>query len=187
MDRDQIKLVFLGSSGVGKTCLINRFILGKYDSEAYASSSPSYANKVIKYEGEEYSFILWDTPGVEKYRALTKIFLKDVHIIVLVYDITNKTSFLDLQYWLDYIIEKYGSNTFNVLIGNKSDLNSIKEIKESDGSKFAEIIKAKFAHVSAKTNDNWSNIFEDILIDYIKIRKSEEDDYDYADDINIIY
>ena len=77
-----------------------------------------------------------------------------MHIIVLVYDITNKTSFLDLQYWLDYILEKYGSNTFNVLIGNKSDLNNIKEIKESDGSKFAEIIKAKFAHVSAKTNDN---------------------------------
>ena len=53
MDKDQIKMVFLGSSGVGKTCLINRFIHGEYDNDAYASTSPSYANKVIKYEGEE--------------------------------------------------------------------------------------------------------------------------------------
>ena len=120
MEENEIKVVFLGWSGVGKTNFINRFIFNKY------------------------TFTIWDTTGAENFRTLTKLFLKNVQIFVLVYEISNKKSFLDLQYWLDYILEEYGSSTFNVLIGNKSDIVSDKKIKESEGAKFAEIIKAKF-------------------------------------------
>ena len=120
MEENEIKVVCLGSSGVGKTNLINRFIFNKY------------------------TFTIWDTTGAENFRTLTKLFLKNVQIFVLVYEISNKKSFLNLQYWLDFILEEYGSSTFNVLIGNKSDIVSDKKIKESEGAKFAEIIKAKF-------------------------------------------
>ena len=184
MEENEIKVVFLGSSGVGKTNLINRFISNKFNDIELATTAATYSQKNITYENKEYTFTIWDTTGAENFRPLTKLFLKNVQIFVLVYEISNKKSFLDLQYWLDYILEEYGSSTFNVLIGNKSDIVSDKKIKESEGAKFAEIIKAKFAHVSAKNNDNWSKIFEEILTDYIRIKKpkAKEQPGIYLDD-----
>ena len=181
MDIKEIKVVFLGCVGVGKTNLIQRFINNNYQENQPTSYTVTYHPKIIKYEGKEYNFIIWDTPGAELHRASTKLFLKDVEIFVLVYDITQKKTFLELQYWLDYILEEYQSKSFIILIGNKKDLIN-KEINEKDGLKFAEIIKAKFAQVSAKDNDNWTQIFEDILKDYLRSTKQKEKDDHYLID-----
>ena len=90
-----------------------------------------------------------DTSGYERYRALTKFYITDANIIVLVYDTTNRRSFLELDFWLDSVLEKLGPGVFLILVGNKSDLYENEEIREKDGKKFAEIIKAKFSLVSA--------------------------------------
>ena len=80
-----IKVVFLGESEVGKTSLIDRYISGDfYD---HPTSTANYSSKKINCDGKEYAFDIWDTSGYEKYRALTKYFIIDAHIIVLVYDI----------------------------------------------------------------------------------------------------
>ena len=96
--------------------------------------------------------------------------MKDVKIIVLVYDITVKDTFLDLQYWLDFILER-APNAFLILVGNKSDLYLNRKIKESDGSKFAKVINAEFSEIGNDYLDEWNHFLDNALLKYIKIEK----------------
>ena len=165
-----IKVVFLGESEVGKTSLIDRYISGDfYD---HPTSTANYSSKKINCDGKEYAFDIWDTSGYEKYRALTKYFIIDAHIIVLVYDISRKKTFLELDFWLDTVLKVLGPNISLILVGNKSDLYINEEISEDDAKKFAKIIKAKFTLASPKEDyHTWNTFFENALIDYIKINK----------------
>ena len=108
-----IKVVFLGESEVGKTSLIDRYISGGfYD---HPTSTANYSSKKINCDGKEYTFDIWDTSGYEKYRALTKYFIIDAHIIVLVYDISRKKTFLELDFWLDTVLKVLGPNISLIL------------------------------------------------------------------------
>ena len=168
---DEYKVVFiLGSAGVGKSILINKYNDKYYNNEPLSSYIASYIVKKMEYKGKEFTFNIWDTPGSEKYRELVKIFLKDVKIIVLVYDITVKDTFLDLQYWLDFILER-APNAFLILVGNKSDLYLNRKIKESDGSKFAKVINAEFSEIGNDYLDEWNQFLDNALLKYIKIEK----------------
>ena len=166
-DKEHIKVVFLGENYVGKTSLINKYINNIFEENTPSHNSASYVLKIINYNSKNYYFDIWDTCGYEKFRTLNKFFIEEAKIIVLVYDITKKSSFLELDYWLETILKELGPNAFLILVGNKIDLFENEEISQRDGEKFAEILKAKFILSSAK-DDNWSKNFEDALIDYIK-------------------
>ena len=107
--------------------------------------------------------------GSVKIPSLSKFFVKEAKIIVLVYDITRKKTFLELDFWLKLILDEIGSNIFLILVGNKSDLFENEEIKEKDGINFAKALNAKFILTNAKDDlSNWSNSFQNALIDYLK-------------------
>ena len=166
-----IKVVFLGENYVGKTCLINKYITGEFK-ESHLITTSTYSKKTINFNGKDYIFDIWDTPGYEKYRPLAKLFMKGAKIIVLVYDITKKKSFLELDFFLDTILERLGNEVFLILVGNKMDLYENEEIREEDGKKFAKIIKARFSLVSAKEDNNiWNIFFENALKEYIQLRE----------------
>ena len=101
------KVVLLGESGVGKTCIIARFINNTFEDNLISTTGASYAGKTMTFDefgGKSIKFEIWDTAGQEKYRSLTKIFYKDAGAAILVYDITRKESFDELQkYWLNQI------------------------------------------------------------------------------------
>ena len=101
------KVVLLGESGVGKTCIIARFINNTFEENLISTTGASYAGKTMtfdEYEGKSIKFEIWDTVGQEKYRSLTKIFYKDAGAAILVYDITRKESFEEIQkYWINQI------------------------------------------------------------------------------------
>ena len=103
------KVVLLGESSVGKTCIITRFVDDEFDKEIISTTGASYANKTLKfkdYNNKEILFEIWDTAGQEKYRSLTQLFYKDASIAILVYDITNEESYNELKnYWVNQIIE----------------------------------------------------------------------------------
>ena len=183
-----IKVVFLGESGVGKSSLITRYINNKFDESIMASVTANYVAKRIQYKGQTYTFDIWDTSGRQDFRPLTKIFLKDVKIIVLVYDITVKRTFLDLQYWLDFILENY-PDALLILVGNRSDKSIDRAIKKSDGEKFAEVIHAEFAEISAKDDYGWNDFLDNVFINYLKMRgegNKNDDDDDFVDDDDIL-
>ena len=180
---EKIKVLFLGESGVGKSSLIDRYFNDKFNENIMSTSSTSSTTKKIKNNGNEYNFDIFDTPGWKDLRDLTKTIMKDVKIAILVYDITIKSSFLELQYWLDLILESY-PNTFLILVGNKHDLSTNRKIKESVGLKFAEIIKAEFTEISAKDNYGWNNFLDNAFNDYIAyIKKKEEEEEEEEDEL----
>ena len=101
------KVVLLGESGVGKTCIIARFINNTFEENLISTTGASYAGKTMtfdEYDGKSIKFEIWDTAGQEKYRSLTKIFYKDAGAAILVYDITRKESYEEIQkYWFNQI------------------------------------------------------------------------------------
>ena len=113
------KVVLLGESGVGKTCIIARFINNTFEDNIMSTTGASYAGKTLtfdEFQGKSIKFEIWDTAGQEKYRALTKIFYKDAGVAILVYDITRKESYDELKnYWLNEIKTNSCSNISKIL------------------------------------------------------------------------
>ena len=168
-DPKHFKVVFLGESYVGKTVLIDSFFGGCFCNTSYSTGSPSYQTKTIKHGNKNYKFDIWDTSGYVRYRSLNKIFLKDVNIIVLVYDTTEESTFLELDYWINTILTQNNPEVSFILVGNKSDLYENEEIRKEDAVKFAEILNAKFSLISVKENPfGWRYFLENSFIDYIK-------------------
>ena len=102
------KVILVGESGVGKTCIIVRFVSEEYKEETISTTGASYASKIIEFADYKKSlqFQIWDTAGQEKYRGLTKLFYKDAKIVILVYDITRRKSFDEIKnYWYNQIKE----------------------------------------------------------------------------------
>ena len=101
------KVVLLGESGVGKTCIIARFINNTFEENLISTTGASYAGKTMTFDdygGKSIKFEIWDTAGQEKYRSLTKIFYKDAGAAILVYDITRKDSYEEIKkYWINQI------------------------------------------------------------------------------------
>ena len=101
------KVVLIGESGVGKTCIIARFINNVFEDNTMSTTGASYAGKTMtfdEFQGKSIKFEIWDTAGQEKYRSLTKIFYKDAGVAILVYDITRKESFEEIKkYWYNQI------------------------------------------------------------------------------------
>ena len=107
------KSILIGETGVGKTCIIERFILDDFNKNQISSSGASYTKKTLEFPDYKKSIDLeiWDTAGQEKYRGIAKIFYKEAKIIILVYDITNHQTFVEIKdYWYNQIKENTSGN-----------------------------------------------------------------------------
>ena len=165
-----IKLVFIGDSGVGKTCIIARFIKGTFDSEQMTTVGATYASKTIEIPGtnESLPFDIWDTAGQEKYRSLSRIFFQGAKMAILVYAINRKESFENLKnIWLKEIREHADRNVVIGVAGNKSDLYENEEVSEQEAREFAKSIGAVFGLTSAQSNSGIKELFEDIGKKYL--------------------
>ena len=157
------KIVLLGESGVGKTCIISRYINQVFEGNTIATNGASYASKTLKFEDYDKSLKveIWDTAGQEKYRSLTKIFYKDATAAILVYDITRKKSFDEIKnYWYKQLIECAPSDIVVGLAGNKADLFDREQVNEDDAKAFAKEIKAIFKPTSAMTAIGIDDLFD---------------------------
>ena len=127
-----------------------------------------FIRKNIEIDGKNYLCTIWDNGGNQNFRPIGKGMIVDSDIIVLVYDITNKKSFLELQFWIDTVVEKLGKENYLILVGNKSDLIDKEQVNEETGKKFAELIKAKFILTSAKENyAQFNDLLKYAIKDYI--------------------
>ena len=156
------KVVLLGESGVGKTCIISRYVNNTYDEKSETTNGASYASKIIELEQYKQSlrFDIWDTAGQEKYRSLTKFFYKDAAIAVLVYDITRRDSFEEVKnYWYEQLKTCGEKNIVIGLAGNKCAMFDKEAVTEEEARNFANEIGAQFQLTSAFKNMGIDDLF----------------------------
>ena len=169
-DLQDIKVILVGEPGTGKTSLINVAIGAKFTTDTSSTLISTFVQKKIIKNQQEYILNIWDTAGQEKFRAMTKIFIKNAKIVIFVYSINNKDSFKGLkEYWFNTIKESLGNEPILGIVGNKSDLFLEEEVKEDDASQFATEHNIDFKLVSAKEDPEGFVVFIENLVDeYLK-------------------
>ena len=170
LEDEEIKVILVGESGTGKTSLINITIGETFvEGVEVSTSASSFVTKVIKLGDKSYRVNLWDTIGQEKFRSLTRIFIKDSKIVIFVYDITNENSFKEIdKYWFKTIQDVLGDSPILGIVGNKQDLFVNEKVKEEVAEKYAEDKKAFFKYTSAKTPLSFISFLEDLVKKYIE-------------------
>ena len=163
MEPESIKVVLLGEAGVGKTCIIKQFVEKKFEQNTDSSLSAQFVSKSIDYAdfSKTLKFDIWDTVGQERFRSIAKIFYKDAHVVILVYDITSKKSFNALNnFWIGEIKNNCNKTPLFAIIGNKNDLYMKQEVDPLDAKDLAKKIGGIFQLTSAKTAEGISQLFD---------------------------
>ena len=170
---DTYKVVLIGESGVGKTCIINQFNDGKFDPNIKISISAQFCRKKIDLpNGESVTMDIWDTVGQETFRSITQIFYTHAKVAVIVYDVTNKKSFEEAKnYWYKKIQELDDKDIIIAIVANKYDLYEKRQVPNEEGEAYAKSIKAIFGFTSAKNNTGIKTLFENIAM---KIKKKKD-------------
>ena len=171
-DAKEIKTILVGMSGTGKTNIINALTGQKFDSNNFSTTTSSFVDKFMTVNNKKYRLEIWDTAGQEKFRSLTRIFIKDSKIVIFVYDITTKKSFEEVDYWVGSVREILGNKAVFGLAGNKKDLFQNEEVEEEEGEKKAQEIGALFKLTSAKTGAGINDFMQSLLEEYIKKNES---------------
>ena len=147
------KLVFVGNSGVGKTNLMTKFTRDEFTFETKPTIGLDFSTKTVRTGGHFIRMQIWDTAGQERYQSFTSTYFKDAVGIIVVYDITNQPSFAGLDKWLKIVEENINpERTSLLLIGNKIDLESDRQINTKEGKEFAEAHNMAFYETSAFDN-----------------------------------
>ena len=147
------KVVLIGESGVGKTSVISRYTNNSFSSVMLASTGGSFATKnlYLEEENQQIKFEIWDTAGQEQYRSITQIFYKNASCCILVYEVTRRDSFEELEkYWIKEIKKSAPKDAIIAVIGNKNDMYEYEEVSENEGKAFAKENGAIFKLTSAK-------------------------------------
>ena len=167
-DNQIIKIVLIGETGTGKTNLINVYFDIKFNSNISATLTPESCSKELKIQGSNFLINIWDTAGQEKYRSMTKIFLKGAKIVIFVYDITVRETFDQLQFWVKSVEEILGKEPTLGLAGNKADLFDNQVVETKEGEQYAKEIGALFRETSAKQDaKGFKNFVQELLEEFL--------------------
>jgi Ras-related protein Rab-6A len=150
------KIIFIGDVFVGKTSIINVLMGQKFNNEYEASIGVDFFSKTIKYKGKTIKLQIWDSAGQEKFRSLIPNYIRGSSLVFIVYDITNRKSFENLQSWIDFVNNIENSNI--VILANKIDLESQRQVQTEEGQKFCTEKNYDFFEVSAKEDNNLNNM-----------------------------
>lgn len=158
-----LQLVLLGDSGVGKSCIVLRFVRGQFDPASKVTVGASFLSQTIALQDSTtVKFEIWDTAGQERYASLAPLYYRGASAAVVVYDITSTETFQKAQYWVKEL-HKHGSpNIVLALVGNKADLHASREVSVETAQEYAENNGMFFIETSAKTADNINRLFEEI-------------------------
>ena len=165
------KVVLVGDSGVGKTCIIQRYVNNNFNENTESTSASTYTYKVVDYKqfNKSISFDIWDTAGQELYRALAKNFYLNASIGILVYDVRRKESFQSIKdYWYEQLKVSGEENMVFGVAGNKCDLFQEEQVTEEEGKKFAKSIGAVFHLTSCKESIGIDELFEECGKKYLE-------------------
>jgi Ras-related protein Rab-6A len=164
------KLIFLGDQGVGKSCILNRFLNDTFIEDYQATIGLDFQSKNVQIENQPIHLLLYDTAGQEKFRSLIPMYTRDANIILLVYDISNKDTFNHLPDWIRDLTNVNINEIIFVIVANKIDLNAQRAVTLEEGQKFAEEHDFLFQEISAKTGVGFSELFYKKLFEKIRTK-----------------
>lgn len=152
------KLLLIGDSGVGKSCLLLRFADDTY-SESYISTiGVDFKIRTIEHDGKTIKLQIWDTAGQERFRTITSSYYRGAHGIIVVYDVTDQDSFDNVKQWLQEI-ERYASeNVKKLLVGNKSDLTQKKQVDYTTAKEYADQLAIPFQNIGQSKHQRRASI-----------------------------
>ena len=166
MEEDEpIKVVLLGETAVGKSCLITRFVNDIFQSNHISTMVGVFQSKTVFYDklNKKIKYEIWDTAGQEKYRALNKMFYQDADVVILVVDITRKETFAAIKdFWYNEVKNNSPENVILALAANKCDLYEYEEITNKDLNEYAKNINAIYKQTSALQNSGINDLFDAI-------------------------
>ena len=189
-----IKVALVGDYGVGKSCIVSRFVKDYFSENEMSTLGVDFDCKMIDFKDNKYKIQIWDTAGQEKFQSIVKSYIRDLNVCVLVFDVTQEKTFLNLKKWLNEV--RYITDDENLLIyvvGNKSDLRG-REVPKVEVEEFCQEEKIEYIECSAKKNKNINELFINIVEiidlkvvhDNIKLKRygsfEESVDTDYYDD-----
>ena len=162
------KILTIGESGVGKTCVLRRFVENKFLKNHLATIGIDFKTKTLNINNQEIKLKIWDTAGEERFRNITTQYYKGADGIVLVYDVTDEASYEKIRDWMDQILSNIQQDEIGiVLMGNKCDMEE-RNVSEEMGIKLAEELKISYFETSALTGQGIKEAFEKLTRDIMK-------------------
>ena len=186
------KLVLLGDSAVGKSCLNSRFVRNDFYEFQEPTIGAAFSTKKIEVDDREVKYEIWDTAGQERYRALAPMYYRGASAAIIVYDITCRYSFEGAQTWLKEILSKGKKDCVIVLVGNKCDLEYDRKVNKEEVEDLCKENNLLHILTSAKTGENVLKLFEEITrrlpdkivkeenVDLLNVNSIKEDNNSYS-------
>ncbi|XP_036616580.1 EF-hand calcium-binding domain-containing protein 4B [Trichosurus vulpecula] len=165
------KIIFVGNSSVGKTSFLRRFCDGRFSPGTAATVGLDYQVKTLKVDKSQVALQLWDTAGQERYRCITQQFFRKADGVIVMYDITDKQTFLSIRQWLTSVEEAAGENIPILLLGNKVDNEKEREVPQGHGERLAKENNLIFYECSAYSDHN----VKESMLHLARILKEQED------------
>ena len=174
-----MKVVLLGDTAVGKTCIARRFVDNTFDNQEKSSSHATFVTKsfTIAKPPKTIRFQIWDTAGQERYRSMATMYYQNAEAAILVYDLTNPESFEGLKIWVKELQERGPRNLLKVIVGNKLDIADNPAVDSNKVEEYVKELNAISLIVSAKLDVNINKIFEQIALRSCGIHEAKKGSY----------
>ena len=153
------KLLLIGNSSVGKSCILLRFSDNIFNDNFLPTIGVDFKIRTFDLQSKTIKMQIWDTAGQERFKTITSSYYRGAHGVILVYDITDRQSFKDLENWLLETEKHASEDIIKVLVGNKNELESARAVTYAEGKKYAENNGMEFFETSAKNNVNIEEAF----------------------------
>lgn len=164
MSEQKFKIVILGDTCVGKSCILMRFVKNSMLHNHLSTIGIDSSTKTITTERGKATLQIWDTAGQDKFRSISQSYIRNGDAIILVYDITSDDTFQHVTTWMDAIHNMAKQDVPIILVGNKTDMENERRITTEEGQKLAEKYKLLFKEVSAMTGDGVADAFTMLTI-----------------------
>ena len=172
------KTLIIGDTNVGKSNLLLRYVKNDFSSEMKSTVGVEFGSKILKILGINVKVQIWDTAGQERYRSMTSSYFKGSKGVLIVYDITNYSSFESVDRWINEFRMKSEENSAIILVGNKNDIEEERKVTKEEGEEKAKKYNLAFFETSAKDGKNveeaFKCLFEKVVENYIKKKEKNE-------------
>lgn len=158
----ELKLCLIGDSGVGKSSIVQRFVHDTFNVDAESTIGASFTTKSVFVDDNTYKFQIWDTAGQERYRALAPMYYRGAGAAIIVYDVTQESSFQSVKGWVKELNMHGPRHIVLAIAGNKCDMDARREVQTKEAVAYSESINAIFVETSAKTAVNINSLFREI-------------------------